>query len=251
MNNRIGIGRDGQLGRITLRAGLLNVLGTDDLRELTQAIHDLGDCTVIVIEGEGRTFCAGMDVADHVPERAHTMLCAFTGVVHAFSTATPVIIAKVGAPAIGGGFELALLCDMVVVSERARFSLPEVKLAALPPVACVLLAHAVGEKRALDLILTGRSIEGVTAERWGIASRCVPHDQLDLTVDELCHELLSVSEDAIASCKTAAHLKTIEESMRIYEYSLLRTHDASEGIRAFLEKRGPRWRSRRHAVAAR
>ncbi len=251
MSDRIGVRRDGRLGRITLRTGPLNVLGTDDLRQLTQAIHDLGDCTVVVLDAEGRAFCAGMDIADHVPERAHAMLCAFAGMAGALSTATPVTIAAVGAHAIGGGFELALLCDMIVVSEHARFSLPEVKLAALPPVACALLAKTVGEKRALDLILTGRSIEGPTAERWGIASRCVPHEQLDVSVDELCHELLALSDDALASCKSAARAKTIEESMHIYEHSLLRTHDAVEGIRAFLEKRDPHWHSRRHAEVAR
>ena len=251
MSERIGIHRDGRLGRITLQAGPLNVLGTDDLRYLTQAVYDLGDCAVVVLGAEGRVFCAGMDVADHLPERAHAMLRAFAGLAHAFSIATPVFVAKVGAPAIGGGFELTLLCDLIVVSEHARFVLPEVKLAALPPVACVLLAKAVGEKRALDLILTGRSIEGPTAERWGIASRCVPHEQLDLAVDQLCRELIGMSEDALASCKSAANVKTIEESMRIYEESLLRTHDAGEGIRAFLEKRDPRWRSRRHAEVAR
>ncbi len=251
MSDRIGVVRDGRLGLITLRAGPLNVLGTDDLRDLTQAVHDLGDCTVVVLGAEGRAFCAGMDVADHIPERAHAMLCAFAGLARALSTATPVTIAKIGSPAIGGGFELALLCDMIVVSEHARFALPEVKLAALPPVACVLLAKTIGDKRALDLILTGRSIEGPTAERWGLASRCVPHEQLDLSVDALCHELLSMSEDALASCKGAARAKTIEDSIHLYEHSLLRTHDANEGIRAFLEKRDPHWHSRRHAEVAR
>jgi cyclohexa-1,5-dienecarbonyl-CoA hydratase len=250
MSDRISVQRDGRLGRITLQAGPLNVLGTDDLRNLTQALYDMGDCTVVVLGAEGRVFCAGMDVADHVPERAHAMLRAFAGLAHAFSIATPITIAKVGAQAIGGGFELALLCDMLIVSEHARFALPEVKLAALPPVACALLAKIVGEKRALDLILTGRSIDGPTAESWGVASRCVRHEELDDAVDELCHDLLGRSEDALASCKSAALVRTIEDSLRIYEDSLLRTHDAGEGIRAFLEKREPHWQSRRHAEVA-
>jgi cyclohexa-1,5-dienecarbonyl-CoA hydratase len=251
MNDRISVQRDGRLGRITLQAGPLNVLGTDDLRSLTQAMYDVGDCTVVVLGAEGHVFCAGMDIADHVPERAHAMLRAFSGLAHAFSITTPITVAKVGAQAIGGGFELALLCDILVVSEHARFSLPEVKLAALPPVACALLSKIVGEKRALDLILTGRSIDGPTAECWGIASRCVRHEELDSAVAELCHDLLARSEDALVSCKSAAQVRTIEDSLRIYEDSLLRTHDAGEGIRAFLEKRDPRWHSRRHAEAAR
>jgi cyclohexa-1,5-dienecarbonyl-CoA hydratase len=251
MSDRIGVRRDGRLGQITLQAGPLNVLGTDDVRHLTQAIYDLGDCTVVVLAAEGRAFCAGMDIADHIPERAHAMLRAFAGLAHAFSIVSPITIAKVGAQAIGGGFELALLCDLIVTSEQACFALPEVKLAALPPVACALLAKVAGEKRALDLILTGRSIDGVTAERWGIVSRCVRPEELDLAVDNLCHDLLTRSADALASCKSAAQVRTIEDSLRIYEDSLLRTHDASEGIHAFLEKREPHWHSRRHEEATR
>jgi cyclohexa-1,5-dienecarbonyl-CoA hydratase len=251
MNDRISVQREGRLGRITLQAGPLNVLGTGDLRSLTQAMYELRDCTVVILGAEGRVFCAGMDIADHVPERAHAMLRAFAGLAHAFSIATPISVAKVGAQAIGGGFELALLCDMLVVSEHARFSLPEVKLAALPPVACASLSRIAGEKRALDLILTGRSIDGPTAESWGNASRCVRHEELDSAVTELCHDLLARSEDALMSCKRAAQVTTIEDSLRIYEDSLLRTHDAGEGIRAFLEKRDPHWHSRRHAEVAR
>jgi enoyl-CoA hydratase/carnithine racemase len=250
MNERIAVREEGRLGTITLQAGPLNVLTTDDVRALTAAVHELGTSTVVVLEAEGRAFCAGMDVADHMPARAHAMLCALTGLSHAMMSAGPVTIAKVGASAIGGGFELALLCDMIVASEHSRFSLPEVKLAALPPIASVLLPKAVGDKRALDLILTGRSIEGPTAERWGIASRCVPHEQLSLAVRDICNELLALSEDALSSCKTAARSTTIDEAIHIYEHSLLRTHDGAEGMLAFLEKRKPQWHTRKRAEVA-
>jgi cyclohexa-1,5-dienecarbonyl-CoA hydratase len=239
MNDRISVRREGRLGRITLSAGPLNVLGTDDLVQLAQAVDSLSGSGVIVLDANGRAFCAGMDIADHVPARAHAMLSAFSSVATAFSTAQPVTVAAVDAHAIGGGFELALLCDMIVVSENARFSLPEVKLAALPPVACALLADLVGRKRALDMILTGRSIDAATAERWGIASRCVPHGHLDAAVDELCAELLSYSQDALRCCKRAAHEKIVDAAIGVYEDALLCTHDGGEGIRAFLEKREP------------
>ena len=178
------------------------------------------------------------------------MLCAFSGLARALHTATPVTVAKVHGAAIGGGFELALLCDIIVASENSRFSLPEIKLAALPPVACALLRESIGEKRALDLILTGRSIEGPTAERWGAVSRCVPLEQLQLATDDLCHELLAMSDDALASCKTAARSTTVNEAIHFYEHSLLHTHDGVEGMRAFLEKREPHWQSRRSVGAA-
>jgi cyclohexa-1,5-dienecarbonyl-CoA hydratase len=251
MNERIEVHKEDRFGTITLRAGELNVLGTDDVRALTEAIHELGTCTVVVLQAEGKAFCAGMDVADHLPEHAHHMLCAFNGLAKALHDATPVTIAKVHAAAVGGGFELALLCDVIVASEHSRFSLPEVKLAALPPVACALLRESIGQKRALDLILTGRSVEGPTAERWGMVTRCVPHEQLQLATDDLCHELLALSEDALVSCKSAARTKSVDEAIHLYEHSLLRTHDGLEGMRAFLEKREPHWQSRKRVGVTR
>lgn len=246
MSDRILTTAEGPVGRITLAAGALNILGVSDIRELDDALSGLSASPVVVIEASGeRAFSAGMEVADHTPERAPAMLKAIEALTERFLTTPSITVAKVGAPAIGGGFEIVLLCDLAICSERARFALPEVSLAALPPIACELLPMTIGDRRALDLILTGRSIDGETAERWGITSRLVAHDQLDRELAVLTDHLLSLSADALACAKKAARSRNLFDSLRVYTDVLLRTPDAAEGIRAFIERRKPQWHNSR------
>ncbi|HME81666.1 MAG TPA: enoyl-CoA hydratase-related protein [Candidatus Eremiobacteraceae bacterium] len=240
MSDRIVVNRDGRLGRITLRAGALNVLDTADVRHLEQVICELDDCAVVLLHAESdRAFCAGMEVADHLPDRAPAMLEAVDRLCVAFLAASPVTVAKIGAPAIGGGLELVLLCDLAICSHRAKFSLPEITLAALPPIACGLLAQAIGSRRAADLILTGRTIDAATAELWGIVREAVPAERLDAAASDLCQSLLSLSADALRCCKRAIRAGNVEEAVHIYIQDLVPTPDAAEGINAFLERRKP------------
>jgi cyclohexa-1,5-dienecarbonyl-CoA hydratase len=242
VSGRIQVRSDSRLGRITLAAGSLNILDIDDVRAIERAVHELRGFPVILLDAAGdRAFSAGMDVADHTPDRAPAMLAALAGMAAAFRTTSSVTVAKVDAPALGGGFELVLLCDLAVCSERAAFALPEIKLAALPPIACALLPAAVGERRALDLILTGRKLDAMAAEQWGIISRAVPHDALDEHISDLCGGLLSLSEDALQCCKRAARSRDAGAALQIYADDLLLTRDAAEGIRSFIERRAPIW----------
>jgi cyclohexa-1,5-dienecarbonyl-CoA hydratase len=242
VSERIHARRDGRMGRITLAAGPLNVLAIEDVRALERAVHELDGSPVIVIDAAGdRAFSAGMEIADHTPERAPEMLAALADMAAAFRATPSVIVAKIAAPALGGGFELVLLCDIAVCSERATFGLPEIKLAALPPIACALLPAAVGERRALDLIVTGRTLDAAAAEQWGIVSRAVPDAALDEHVEKLCTALLALSEDALRCCKQAARSRDASEALRIYTDVLLHTVDAAEGIQSFMQRRAPKW----------
>jgi cyclohexa-1,5-dienecarbonyl-CoA hydratase len=247
MSDRIAVKREGALGRITLHAGPLNVLDIADVRSLDQAIRQLDDCAVVLLEADSaRAFCAGMEIADHLPDRAPAMLNAVGDLAAAFEVAAPVTVAKVGAPAIGGGFELVLLCDLAVCSHRATFSLPEIKLAALPPIACGRLAQVIGERRAAELIFTGRSIDAATAELWGIVCEAVPAERLDEAAQTMCDALLALSADALRCCKRALGTAATEDALHIYMRDLLPTRDAAEGINAFLERRKPMFRRSLH-----
>lgn len=242
MSSRIRVERCERLGVITLDAAPLNILGIAEIIALTQAFDTLANCRVIVLQASGeRAFCAGMQIADHTPDRAPAMLDAFAVLAHAMHACDAAIIAKVDAPAIGGGFELAMLCDFIVASERASFSLPEITLAALPPVACEILPRIVGKHRAADVILTGRVLDAKTAEHWGVVSYLVPQDQLDDTTRSLHERLLALSDDAVRCCKHAIRLRNRREAFHIYTSDLLQTRDASEGITAFLQRRAPQW----------
>lgn len=242
MNDRVHVKTEGRLGLITLAAGPLNILDTTDVHALRRAIRELEAQTVVLLDSAGdRAFSAGMDVADHTPDRAGELLSALADMAAAFRGTPSITVAKVGAPAFGGGFELVLLCDLAICSERASFALPEIKLAALPPIASALLPAAVGERRALDLILTGRKLDAATAEQWGIVSRAVTHGSLDEHAASLCASLLSLSDDALRCCKRAARTIDLDDALRIYTDDLLGTRDAAEGTRSFMERRAPRW----------
>lgn len=251
MTDRIDIRREegGRLGRIALSTGPLNILTRDDITALREAIAACDDCAVILIEARGeRAFCAGVEVADHTPDRAPAMLEAFEAFASGVRAAEPFIVCAVAAPALGGGFELALLADLVICSTAASFALPEVQLAALPPIACALLPGMIGERRALDLIVTGRRIDAETAYDWGLVHRVTDPGALADSALELCRRLLGYSSSALRACKRATRAASLDGAMRIYRDDVLPTHDAAEGINAFLEKRPPAWSHTRTAL---
>jgi enoyl-CoA hydratase/carnithine racemase len=237
------------LGRITLRAGSHNVLDTNDLRALTHAVRELDACAVLLLDAQGeRAFSAGVEIADHVPGRADAMLDAFYDAALALREASPVIVCAVGAPALGGGFELMLLADLAICSTRAFFALPEVQLAALAPVACALLPRLTGERRAFDAIVTGRRIDASTALAWGLVSEVVEPEELTERAQAICRHLLSCSHHAIRACKRALRAGDLSGSMHVYRSDLLPTDDAAEGIQSFLEKRPPVWAHARQSA---
>jgi cyclohexa-1,5-dienecarbonyl-CoA hydratase len=241
-SERIESRMDGRLGHIVLTAGPLNVLNIDDLRGLMRSLKELESCAVILLEARGdRAFSAGLEVADHVPDRAPAMLDTFHAMSLAFRRASPVIVCAVDAPALGGGFELVMLSDLAICSERVFFALPEVQLASLPPVACALLPRLIGERRAFDVIVNGKRVDAATALTWGLISEVVTSAELAERAAAICARLLSYSQPALLACKRAIRSERPEGPMQIYLDEILPTADAAEGVHAFLEKRAPVW----------
>jgi cyclohexa-1,5-dienecarbonyl-CoA hydratase len=159
-----------------------------------------------------------------------------------------VTIASVHGLCLGGGAELALVCDLVYTSDDAEWGFPEIKLGCFPPIACTALAALVGQKRAAEMILTGRSISGREAAEVGLATRAVHDEQLDSAVQAPVGQLLRLSPAALAIAKKAFYAwdsmhfdKGLARAEKVYFDDLMKTADAQEGIRAFLEKRSPKW----------
>lgn len=237
--------------RITLRNPPLNVIDIPMMEELSRSLAEIDShehISAIILSGDGKAFSAGVDVAAHTPDKVEEMLTNFHSVVHALVAARKVSIAAIHGHCLGGGAELAMMCDMVFTTESAQWGFPEIKLACYPPVACTALAALVGQKRAAELILTGRSIDGKEAARIGLATRAVPDDQLAAVVDEAVDQLRQLSPAALAIAKKASYAwdsihfdKGLARAERIYFDDLMKTPDAHEGIRAFMEKRKPKW----------
>jgi len=253
-NRRILIEFACPIARIRLRNPPLNVIDAAMTRELQQALAEIetrAEMLAILFEGDANHFSAGVDVKAHVPEQVREMLAGFHAVIRAIVASPKVTIAAVQGACLGGGAELAAVCDLVYTARDATWGFPEIKLGCYPPVASVALPALVGQKRASELILTGRQISGDEAVAIGLANRSARAEELEGVVQETIHALRHLSPAALAHAKKALYAwdaihfdKGLTRAEKIYLEELISTDDAREGIMAFLEKRPPKWTGR-------
>jgi cyclohexa-1,5-dienecarbonyl-CoA hydratase len=239
------------VARIVLSHAPLNIIDIPMMEELAHVLGETEarpDISITVLSGEGKVFSAGVDVAAHTPDKIEAMLRKFHAVVRTLVASKKVTIAAVHGHCLGGGAELAMLCDMVYTTPSAQWGFPEIKLGCYPPVACTALSALVGQKRAAELILTGRTISGTEAAQIGLANRAVPDEDLDSAIDQTLHQMCELSPAALAVAKKAVYAwdamhfdKGLARAEKIYMDELMKTSDAHEGIRAFIEKREPTW----------
>jgi cyclohexa-1,5-dienecarbonyl-CoA hydratase len=238
---------------ITLDRPPLNILDIPMMEALDAALaRALPKSDFVIFQGAGvKAFCAGADVADHTPKRVGKMLTAFHGIFRRLAAADCLKIAAVHGYCLGGGMELATFCDFVLASESAQFGQPEIKLGCFPPVALVTLPRLIGMQTAAHLILTGQQISATEAHRLGLVTRVVPDCDLNGAVENLLEELRSLSPSVLhltrrtlGQLHSADFVKQLKEVERVYLSELMKTHDAQEGIRAFLERRQPVWKGK-------
>jgi cyclohexa-1,5-dienecarbonyl-CoA hydratase len=237
------------VGRIQLANPPLNVIEVPMMHEIQRAVAGFDvrpDISVIILEGKSGNFSAGVDIKAHVPEQVHEMLSSFHAAIRAVIASRKVTIAQVEGACLGGGAELAAVCDMAYTARDARWGFPEIKLACFPPVAVVVLPALVGQKRASELILTGRQISGDEALAMGLANRSGRAGELEGMVQQTVDELKQHSPAALTYAKKSMYAwdaidKGLARAERIYLEELVSTADAREGIMAFLEKRPAKW----------
>jgi len=242
--------------RITFARPPLNILNIAMMREVNDALSQCAkqrELAAIVFDAaeDCNAFSAGVAVEEHVEETIFQMLDSFHGIFRNLEQIARPTIAVVDGAALGGGCELVAACDIVIASERARFGQPEIKLGVFPPVAAVLLPRVIGDKRARELILTGELIEAPEAARLGLVNYLLPRSELEQKVADLLSRFRNLSSAALAFTKEAMDLgrgcsldSALKEVEDLYLNELMKTHDASEGIKAFADKRKPEWRHR-------
>jgi cyclohexa-1,5-dienecarbonyl-CoA hydratase len=234
---------------VSLHRPPLNVLDLPTIRSLHAALAPLParrDLKVLVLRSDlDRAFSAGVDVRDHSRERAPEMLETFHAVFRLMDTLPQATLAAVDGPCLGGGCELAAFCDVVLATPRATFGQPEIDVGCFPPVAAVLLPRLIG-RAAFEMVLTGAPVSAHEAERIGLITRVV--DDLDGETRRWVERLSAKSGVALAAARKALRHagggfdRALAGAERIYREDLLPAEDVEEGIRAFLEKRPPRWR---------
>ena len=253
MADTLTLERADGIARVTLDRPPLNLLEPGLIRALRDVFRVLAEdpsVRVAVITGRGRAFTAGMDV--HVlaaldVARAKALITGLHEAIHAVHTAPFPVIAAVNGHALGAGFELALACDLRVAARGATFGLPEVRVGVPSVIEAALLAPLVGPGRAAELLLCGESIGADDALAWGLVNRVVAAEELAGAVETLVRKILAGAPAAIRLQKElmirwrATDLATaVEYGVNAFAVSYA-SPDATEGLRAFLEKRAPRW----------
>jgi cyclohexa-1,5-dienecarbonyl-CoA hydratase len=238
---------------LTLNRVPLNWLNIEMMEEFNAYLETLmkeKTLKLLVIQAMGKAFCVGVEVADHLGDLAPKMIEAFHRMFRLMDRLGVPSLAVVNGSALGGGCELALYCDLVIATERAKFGQPEIQVGVFPPIAALILPRIMGRKKAMELILAGDTISAQEALGLGLVNRVVPEASLAQEVEAFIGKFTKLSGIILKLTKEAAvaglnddldqGLRTIE---KIYLEKVMKSHDALEGLKAFLEKRKPTWKN--------
>lgn len=254
--NTITVERRGRVGLVTLnRPEALNALNLELMTELVAAAGELDADTgigAIVVTGSPKAFAAGADIKEMVSKDYQEMYAAdwFEGWSRFTAVRTP-IVAAVSGYALGGGCELVMMCDVVIAAENAKFGQPEIKLGVIPGMGgSQRLTRAIGKAKAMELILTGRTMDAAEAERSGLVSRVVPTESVleeamatAATIGSMSLPIAMMAKEVV----NAAYETMLENGIRFERrvfHAAFATDDQKEGMSAFVEKRDPQFTNR-------
>ncbi len=247
----------GPIGLITLNSPkTVNALSKNMIREIISALESLGSdnsLKVIIFKTSGKHFCSGHNLSEMVDGSRSEYKFIFEQcskmmqLVHQVPQTT---IAQVHGVATAAGCQLAATCDLAIADETARFGTPGVRIGLFCTTPMVALSRAIGRKRALEMLLTGRMFSADEAERYGLVNRVVPEAELEKTTLEMAASIAEASGLVLQIGKHAFYNQIELDEPRAYEHATnvitlnLMAEDAQEGIKAFLEKRKPTWKGR-------
>jgi cyclohexa-1,5-dienecarbonyl-CoA hydratase len=243
---------DGAVWRVVIGGSKGNVLDAALMDALTVVFREAAgtrEIRAICLEGQGAHFSFGASVPEHLPGQVAGMLHRFDALLNALLDSHLPVIAAVRGQCLGGGLELVSLCHRIVASRDAKFGQPEIVLGVFAPVASIVLTERIGRGRAEDLCLSGRSISADEAFRAGLVDEVTDDDPAAAALAWARQHLVPKSGSSLRLAvqaaraslvaRLAADLPVVE---RLYLDRLMATHDAVEGLNAFVEKRRPGWR---------
>jgi enoyl-CoA hydratase len=247
------IERRGRVGIVRLnRPQALNALNATLRNELLGAVEAFdadADVGCILINGSDKAFAAGADIKEMADKSYIDIFRAdYAADYERLTRVRKPVIAAVAGFALGGGCELAMMCDFIIAADNAKFGQPEIKLGIIPGIGGTQrLARAVGKAKAMDLILTGRMMDAAEAERSGLVARVVPAASLMEEAIKVAETIAAMSQPSLLAAKEAVN-RSFETSLaegvrferRVF-HALFATKDRKEGMAAFIEKRPPRF----------
>ncbi len=242
---------DDGIATITMDRHPLNILHNPMMTEFNDALEKIinrDDLAAIVIDANGKAFCAGVDVGDHSAESAEEMISLFHGIFRKLAATDAVTIAVVERAALGGGCEIAAFCDIILASDRAKFGQPEVQVGVFPPVAACILPLQIGIKKAVELNAIGETISAIEAHRIGLVSHVYPFEDFQEQVNAYLNNIRKLSRPVVRIAKKATMLFArsqimahLDQAESLYLSDLMKLSDSHEGIAAFIERRAPCW----------
>ena len=243
----------GGVARVTLARPKHNVLNIEMMKELIgelEALKTDRDLKCIVISGEGPSWCAGVEVADHKPGQVDDMIATFNRMLELIEGQEVPTVAAVHGACLGGGMEAAIACDIIVAGQSAVFGQPEIKLGFFPPYAAIRLPQLVGPGKAIEICTTGKRYLAEDALAMGFINYCVEDGRLAETTETLVKEIQYSSPLIVRLNKRAvkqhlglafpAALKGVSD---LFLNTLMKTADTLEGIASFEGKRKPAWKN--------
>lgn len=247
--------KDG-VAKIVINRPPYNVLDIPTMREMVDALKEVrrrqAELKVLLVTAAGeKAFSTGVDVKDHMGDKMEEMIEVFHDIFRVMATLEIPTVAAVRGHCLGGGCEVMMFCDMVIASESAKIGQPEIKVGVYPPVAASYLPRIIPMKKAMELILTGDVITAKEAEAIGLVNCVVPDDKFDEEVEKFLKRLtdksgvvLRITKRAILAGISGDFETGLQNNELIYKHTLMRTEDANEGLKAFMEKRTPEWKNR-------
>ncbi len=245
---------DGAVLSVQLSGGKGNILTMAMMAELEQVLdHHAGDeaLRLVLLSGSEKVFSFGASVEEHVASRAAEMLSAFHRMIRKVGKYPVPIAALVQGPCLGGSFELVLACHMVFATKRGRFACPEIKLGVFPPVLAAIGAQQLGAAVADRLLITGGDMDAAEAARIGWLTKLLDDDDPSGAVLDWYREhLAGLSASSLRHATRAARIcggfdaavgEPLDRAERLYVDELMKSHDANEGIEAFIARRKPQW----------
>jgi cyclohexa-1,5-dienecarbonyl-CoA hydratase len=251
--DNIEVSIENGLGTITLNrppVNVMNIAMMEEINEVLDSWRGEKDLKVVLFNAKGKCFSAGVDVGEHMGDLAPKMIEAFHGIFRRMYKMGALTVASAYGSCLGGACELAIFCDLFIASENTKLGQPEIQVGVFPPIAAQIMPRSIGFKAANELIFSGRIISAEESFRIGLVNKVVKDGDLENETSAFLKPYLKLSAQVLRTTKkamTAGLMDDLEPSLKaiedIYINELMKTHDAHEGLKAFLEKRKPEWKN--------
>ena len=238
---------------ITLDAPPLNIFSAEMMGGVNQALKQVTEdksLKALVFRANGKAFSAGADVGEHHPDKATGMIAAFSRMFTLLGDLELPVVMAVDGAALGAGFELVMMADVLLATERASFGQPEIRLGFFAPFGVAYLPKLVGQARAMEITCSGRSYSSEQMAEYGLVSRVVSSDELDSVLQALLRDFRKASPLVMRmNVRTLKRLRgesfeaAHQEAEKVFLEELMATDDVQEGITSFYEKRRPAWKN--------